>query len=227
MIPAARLVTGPFRSLWNWVCTRPASFAVGSLAALGVGAFIWFVVWMATPRHVNVEVDSISWMHITHLRQREVRHKAGWYRQSNKGFYNEPVFNQTCERRFHYTETYVCGSYQVSCGSSCSTTVYVYCNRDVYDDWCSYDYYEWPVKDTQQLLGFTHETSWGTFTLEGSYQRLQHIASYEVNFKSEDDSFQYKPDSLDDFKRFFKGDRWQLTVGRIRRHNIEEMVKYE
>jgi hypothetical protein len=221
MIPTARLRSN---SVFSWLKARPRTTTLGALIAAGAGAFLWFVVWVATPRYVDVTIHDISWMHITHLREREIRHSAEWYHQSTKGFYKEPVFNQSCTRRYHYTNTYVCGSYTVSCGDNCSTTVYIYCSDDVYDDWCSYDYYEWPVRDTQQLIGWTHDTQWGEFNLKEN-QRQQKIASYEVNFTSSDDSWQYKPSTLNDFRRFFKGEHWRLTVGRIRRHNIEEMVK--
>lgn len=222
-IPVATLRNAnPFRKLWSWARARPAMFATSSAIALGVGSLLWFTVWMATPRNVDTTVHDISWMHITHLRQREIRHNAEWYWQSKKGFYKEPVFNQVCTRRYHYTNTYVCGSYTMSCGKDCTTTVYIYCHDDIYDDWCNYDYFEWPVVDTKQLFGNTHEVSWGTFQ-PGPLQRVQNIANYEVNFSTSDDEFQYKPDGLVDYRRFTPGDHWTLTVGRIRRHNIEHM----
>lgn len=227
MIPRASIRNrNPFRSIWAWIKERPTSTAIGSLIALGVGALLWFIVWMAVPRNIVAYVSDISWMHMTHLRQRETRHNEEWYRQSTKGYYQEPVFNQTCERRYHYTHTYVCGSYRISCGENCTTTQYIYCSDPVYDDWCSYDYYEWPVVHTKQILGYDHNTYWETYDLKEN-QRMQMIASYEVNFQTSDDHFQYKPSSTDDYKRFTTGDKWQLTVGRIRRHNIEEMRKLD
>lgn len=227
MIPTATLLKSrPIGKLWDWVRSRPTTFVLGSGISLGVGSLIWFTIWMATPRNIDVIVHDISWMHITNLRQRETRHNAEWYHQATKGFYQEPVFNQTCEQRYHYTDTYVCGSYQVSCGSNCSSTVYVYCSRDVYDSWCKYDYYEWPVIDTKQLIGSGHDVEWGEYRPDGPTQRVQKIASYEVNFESEErDEFQYRPSTLEDYRRFTTGDRWRLTVGRIRRHNIEKMTQ--
>lgn len=231
--PEAYIPNAPWRkrfSKWfGWVKINPFVFSVGAAVTAGVVALIWFIVWMAYPREVVTTVDDISWMYITNLRQKETRQGSGWGHQGTRGFYKEPVFNERCESRYYGEETYICGWYTTTydCGNNttCQTVNYVYCNRPVYKTWCDYSYFEWPVIDTIQKFGSTHEVVWGEFNVKGLHQRIQKISSYEVNFKTIDDGWQYKPGDLEDFKRFNPGDKWKLQVGRIRRHNIEKMTK--
>lgn len=217
------------KSSWRWIRGNPFVFSAGSAITAGVVGLIWFIVWVAYPREVVVEVEDISWMYITNLRQKEIRHDGGWGHQGTRGYYKEPVFDEKCETRYYGEETYICGSYTTTypCGNNqtCTMINFVYCDRPVYKTWCDYAYFEWPVIDTKQNIGFHHETEWGEFALSGPNQRIQKISSYEVNFKNSDDKYQYKPETLEDFKRFDKGDKWKLQVGRIRRHNIEKMTK--
>lgn len=228
-IPEAYVVDLSLKSrLRKWITRHPKEVGLGSVIVAGSVALIYFVVWVATPREVDVHVEDISWMYLTNVRQREVRHSSGWGHPGNKGFYKEPVFNKNCESRYYGEETYVCGSYTTvyACGkSTCSQIHYRYCNRSVYKTWCDYDYYEWPVVNFEQTSGNTHEVRWSELKPNGPLQRIQNIANYEVNFVNVDDRFQYKPGSLADFRRFSPKDRWRLQVGRIRRHNIEELTK--
>ena len=39
---------------------------------------------------------------------------------------------------------------------------------------------------------------------------------YGVQFKDEEDTFDYAPKSLSDYKRFNAGDAWILKVGKVR-----------
>jgi hypothetical protein len=229
-IPEARLIDLSLKNrLLHWARSYKKHLSLGALIFAGTVGFIWFIVWVATPRELIADVEDISWMYITNLRQREVRHDGDWGHQGTRGHYDEPVFNERCYSKYYSDETYVCGSYETSydCGNgqTCYNTNYIYCTRDVYRTWCDYDYYEWPVVATKQTMGSTHETYWDNFQPDGPLQRVQKIQSYEVNFQTFDDKFQYKPDSLSDFKRFNPHDRWKLQVGRIRRHNIEKMTK--
>ncbi len=135
-------------------------------------------------------------------------------------------------------ESYSCNCHDVctdngngysSCRQSCSTctrcdtcseTKYDTCydSCPVYKDWCSYSYYDWPVRETKQTEGFTHEVNWpGIIPQPQKVQRVQKVEHYHVVFRDskENETLVYEPKELATFKRFFVGDSWKLEVQRV------------
>lgn len=101
--------------------------------------------------------------------------------------------------------------------STCSRTVYDTCHEQcpVYDDWCSYDYYEWKHVTTQVTAGTSHDEHWGTLKADGPTQRVDPSEKYTVSFVRDPDSWTYSPRSLGDFKRFDTGTTWKILVNRV------------
>ena len=126
--------------------------------AVGLGLLVWLIVWLATPRRIDAKVDRIGWSYVENLRERETRHSAEWGRPGGKGFYNEPAFNVSCERRYYGQErcrphdcnphrvSYQCRPHDCNCRETCSdngngystcrttcSTCYDTCYRTEYD----------------------------------------------------------------------------------------------
>lgn len=112
----------------------------------------------------------------------------------------------------------VCSSCK-SC-DTCSRTEYDTCydSCPVYKDWCSYSYHEWPVKETKESFGYTHDVSWpGLLPNPQRSQRVQRVAQYQVLFRdsAENSTLTYEPTELAVFKQFFVDDTWKLEVGKV------------
>lgn len=101
--------------------------------------------------------------------------------------------------------------------STCSRTEYDTCydQCDVYKDWCSYDYYEWPIIATKETYGVTHDEHWADLKADGPLQRLDQHETYEVKFAGKEDAWKYRPGNLTEFQRFSTGATWKIQVNRL------------
>lgn len=248
----------------GWANKHPTAAVVIPLSVAGGGMLLWFFIWLFTPRYVDVKVEDVVWTYTANLRHRTQLHTEEWGRPGTRGFYNEPAFNVSCERRYYgdedcnphdchpHSQSYSCNctSYDCNCSTSCSNsrngfsncsrscgscsrcdtcyrTVYDTCydRCSVYKDWCSYDYYDWPIASTQMTSGHDHAVYWPYLVPASAEERVQKIQNYKVLFSCPDDKYEYEPDSLLEYKRFSIGDAWRLQVGKIRDHHIEGMQK--
>jgi hypothetical protein len=105
--------------------------------------------------------------------------------------------------------------------STCSRTEYDTCydSCPVYKDWCSYDYYEWPVIQTLNTAGATHDERWPVLEAVGADQRLDRVEVYDVSFvdvKDPKETWSYKPTGLTEFQKFDTNQTWRLKVNRLR-----------
>jgi hypothetical protein len=85
----------------------------------------------------------------------------------------------------------------------------------VYKDWCSYDYYEWPIIATKSTTGSTHDEHWADLKADGPLQRLEQSEAYEVRFAGEKDAWKYRPRNLTEFRYFNLGVTWRILVNRV------------
>jgi len=99
---------------------------------------------------------------------------------------------------------------------TCSKTEYDTCydQCDVYRDWCTYDYYEWPIVATQKTAGAAHDEHWPALAAEGDTQRLDRTERYEVDFTGKSDKWVFRPAGLQDFQRFKPQALWKIKVNR-------------
>ena len=107
-----------------------------------------------------------------------------------------------------------------TCYETCYETVYDTCYKQcpVYDDWCSYDYHEWPVEQTKTTSGNDHKVAWPGLVAADEKHRVQRVEAYAVEFvrTTGKETFPYHPSTLADFKRFFVGDAWKIEISKIR-----------
>lgn len=95
----------------------------------------------------------------------------------------------------------------------------------VYEDWCNYDYYEWPIQETKNMSGTNHNVQWPNIVVTGSTQKIEKTEDYIINFSTSNDMYQYNPKTVTDFMRFGIGDTWRLHVGKIQVHHIESLQR--
>ena len=134
-------------------------------------------------------------------------------------------------------ESYQCRPRQCNCSNNCVTqsngysrctkscsTCYDTCYREVhdtcykqcpvYEDWCTYKYYEWPVISEKQDGGDAHEVRWPPMKKTGPHQRIDRHERYLVKFKRDEDVWKLKPKSLKDFKKYTRGHYWRIKTNR-------------
>jgi hypothetical protein len=99
-----------------------------------------------------------------------------------------------------------------TCDQKVEKTCYKRC--PVYDDWCSYDYYEWPVIRTETASGQGHDVLWPPLSADGPYERIERSAEYTVRFAADGKTWTYHPSSLEDYRRFAPGARWLIKANR-------------
>lgn len=104
-----------------------------------------------------------------------------------------------------------------TCYDTCTRTKYHTCydRCPVYDNWCRYNYDEWPLARTASTSGTTHEVNWPDLQPVGNDERMERHESYVVQFqnvKKSTDRWTYNPNSLSDFNRFEQDKVWVVKV---------------
>jgi len=99
---------------------------------------------------------------------------------------------------------------------TCTRTEHDTCYHqcDVYKDWCTYDYYDWPVVATEKTSGQDLNVYWPKLEAKGADQRLDKTEVYDTILVREDKTWKYEPKSLNEFKTFPSGARWLIKVNR-------------
>lgn len=112
-----------------------------------------------------------------------------------------------------------------TCSESCSTcsrcstcyrTEYDTCydRCPVYRDWCSFDWYDWPIIATKTTRGTTQTVYWPELEARPGDQKLDRVESYAVTFRKGEKSWSYAPSSLGEYRYFNPGATWRVKVNR-------------
>lgn len=106
-----------------------------------------------------------------------------------------------------------CDTCREPCGSheECSTC---WDECDVYDQWCEYEYYDWPTIDREVTRGHGPQTHWGERLVvdESRHQRIRQEAAYVVTFTDGEERWTIHPETLAAFRRYERGERWLIEV---------------
>jgi ribosomal protein L40E len=124
-----------------------------------------------------------------------------------------------CREKLHHTEDEpvpnakkVCGTpYTVDLGSGAGEVMQD-CEYEVYADWCEYTLLEWQEIDALVLTGDDLSPAWPELSLADGEREGERIQVYTVIFATEDHSFTYQAQDLEEFGRYQVGSRWELTV---------------
>lgn len=215
---------------------------IGFCAFMLISALVSFAVWAFVPHEHRATVTSLHWQYTRELQQRYTRHGEGW--GSPPGAFNvscerrqhgtEDCHPHDCNA---HQVGHDCHGHDCNCHTSCEDegNGYSSCSEDcdtcydtcysteydtcydqcpVYDDWCSYNYYQWVHVDTEITSGGTHEVYWGTrLHADGSEtQRILTSQEYTVTFVEAEDRWTFRPNSLANFDRFDRGVVWDVKT---------------
>lgn len=118
------------------------------------------------------------------------------------------------------------------CSESCSPTYSTECSTcteydtcyhqcPTYDEWCSYNYYNWPTIRTERTAGQgAQAVVWPHLTTDPnppSPQRLVHHENYSVEFRNENDHWSLTPRNESEYGRYPLHARWLIEVNRAGR----------
>ncbi len=106
-----------------------------------------------------------------------------------------------------------CSSCQHECGSheECDTC-YEQC--PVYADWCSYQYYTWPTLDRETTRGNDHAPYYSDRLLAdpAANERLVYAQQFDVQFEEDDDVWNHRPETLEEFLQYDLHETWLIEV---------------
>ena len=191
---------------------------IGAISVAAVG-FVGFLLWLFLPHAATGQVRTISWAYTIHLRERTVTNSEGWaesvpWPSTSLELPREPgAWNVRCTWTFRRMQSYDCHCTTNSDGfTDCDT-----CQRAIYDDYCRYIHYTWPVIQTKRTGAVdTHEVFWPDLMAKGSLQRCDRLEKYLVRLESVEEGSQdfwdYEPAAYEDYFRFQLRDPWALKV---------------
>lgn len=190
----------------------PVLLILGGLACLAVIAF--FVLAGRTTTITGV-VEEVAWERTIAIESYQPVEYSDWFDELPAG-----AENVSCEARVRSVESEpvpgaeeVCGTpYTVDKGSGFAEVVQD-CEYQVYADYCSYTVMDWVETDTAVARGDDFNPYWPEPTLE-SGQRLgeNRGESFSVVFAADGETYTYAPDTLEEFRQFSPGSRWNLDV---------------
>jgi len=217
---------------------RPlALFLVTLLFGCGIGLAAWFLTRDRGPKKVVVE--SVYWKYSVTVREKRLKHGNGWRSDAPKDALElkcvkKPHGTVDCHPRQcnPHEESYQCRPHQCRCRTTwhhigkhryprrhCDTC-YDTCKRTVYDtcydrcqvieDWCSYDYLEWPVIGSAEAASDGGEPAWPKLEAREG-QILEKAEWYEVRLSDGRNHWSYRPSSGEDFMRFSVGQLWAVA----------------
>jgi len=207
------------------------------------GCLVFGGIWLFKTWEVNAAVNSVSWRQTATLFQRQQLHGQGWEGTVPISAFNESCERrqngtENChpqDCRCHMVDR-DCNCQDCRCHTSCSSnangfseceescdtccdncpeevcdTCYDQC--PVYDNWCSYDYYEWSPLGSNTTHGNTLLVQSPDIRAVGSEQRVELEEHYEVIFRNGDESWTYHPSNLSEFQQF--SGLWRVKVNRF------------
>lgn len=109
----------------------------------------------------------------------------------------------------------VCTPEYVEQCDSCTEYDTCYEQCPTYDDWCSYQYYEWPIIRTESTHGTDLATlAWPALDVDpnpSNPQRLDRQETYTVVFRNDHGTWEIQT-TLVDFRRYHTDDTWVIEV---------------
>lgn len=106
----------------------------------------------------------------------------------------------------------VCGTpYTVDTGTGVGEVVQD-CQYEVYADRCEYSVLAWVVVETAVDRGSDLQPAWPSLNLLGEQRAGERGETYEVVFRGDGRSYNYSPDSAEEYGRFQPGSEWLIEV---------------
>jgi len=241
---AARIPSVKPRRWWHRRKNQAAAVLIAAVTVM----VTWLGYWLFVPMEVDAKVTQVSWEYTKHLKQRETHHGSDWEDSRPSSHFNDQCetrqrgtenchpYNCNPRQQSSSCRPHECNCSNVctdqgngysSCTQSCSTcydtcyeTVYDTCYEQcpVYDEWCEYDYYTWPIIQTEVSSGVNnHDMKWPILETSQEHQKIESISKYGVKFQDTEDSgekWDHSPETADEFITYLTGDYWKIKVNR-------------
>jgi len=198
---------GYYRYGYNPERERRKVIIIASVIAIAVFGIALGLYLTFRTRKVAYQVKGAQWIATTNLREKTQRHTAHWGQPKYSS-----AFNVHCERRLY--DTYDCncvtiGGDQNGLGGTeiCSTC-------EDWKDWCSYDYYDWPVIGSKSNTGHPDsKPEHPILKYTPPNQRLEMLTEYPVLFANEEgESHSYNARDLQELRNYRLKDWWEVDV---------------
>ncbi|NIT79603.1 MAG: hypothetical protein GWN58_33135 [Anaerolineae bacterium] len=234
----------PVEPLPSWWQLHKRKVYIAGSIAVGLGALTWLLLWLFLPKEVHASVSYTEWRYKEELRQRVTKSGEGWRSSMPSSSFDESCHRRQrgtercnphkCNPR---QVDYQCRPHECNCTNRCTpqangyskcervcSTCYDTCTKTeyetcydqcpVYEDWCSYKYYEWPIIKEKVTMGYDHKVYWPGLKKTGPNQRIDRYQDYKVKFERKPDRWEYEPRNLHDYRRFKQKDPWLIKVNR-------------
>lgn len=151
-------------------------------------------------KEVKYEVTAIGWEYTNNLHNRVTKHDEGWSHPSD-------AFNIETSRKRRGTRKCDCRRDRNG-RETCDT-----CPR--YDTWYEYDYYAWPILKTVVTSNNDHAPYYGELPKLTGNQKYTTQEKYIIILSNpeEKEPREYKPSTLDEYKKFKFQDKWIFDKG--------------
>jgi hypothetical protein len=170
------------------------SIVAGALICIGLGVGIYFGV----TNKEAYKVIHTSWTASSYLRQRTLVHSSDWCPPDHD------AFNVQKSRKFKNMKDCFCSTDDdgVRHCSKCPN----------YDDWCEYDWYDWPVIKTLSNSGEADKTPTWPIMKPIENQRVDTGIVFEAVFENEDRAkIEYRAQSLEELRQYNVGAWWNVN----------------
>jgi DNA-directed RNA polymerase subunit RPC12/RpoP len=190
-------------------------FAVGGIALLLLCCCLAVFAFMSVrTEEVVGRVESTQWQTVVLIEELRDVERSDWRDQVP----GDGRILSCSESVRNTSETYqansveVCGEpYTVDTGSGVGEVVQD-CYYEVYDDYCSYEVEEWQVVDSIIQNGDDTRPVWAEPSLAAGQRQGQSDVTFVVVFRTDGKTYEYNPDTLEEYARFRLDDSWVLNV---------------
>jgi hypothetical protein len=194
--------------------------AIGVFAALGVIALcvIVGVVMLMRPTEAQTgSVARVNWETVVTIEALEPATYENWAAdipaEARLGYCSEKVHHVQDQPAPNANQ--VCGTpYEVDTGSGFAEVVQD-CQYEVLEEWCEYTVMEWRAVDEARLAGTDYSPVFAEPPLLQDQRLGGQGATYTVIIQTSDDTYNYTPKNLEDFRRFQIGSEWILNLNAL------------
>ncbi len=94
----------------------------------------------------------------------------------------------------------------------------------VYDDWCTYQYYDWPEIQHAEEHGSGIDVKWPGLQVRGTDQRLDRAEEYRVQFTDGEHHWTLKPVTYNEYKLYPVGTRHRVEYSRAGQFQVLQHI---
>lgn len=165
---------------------------------IALGVIIIVGIYFGAVYKKAYKVVHVSWTASSYLKQRTQVHSSDWCPPDHE------AFNVQKSRKFRNMRDCLCSTDSEG-NKSCSK-----CPN--YDDWCEYDWYDWPIIKTLSNTKEPLSTPEWPIIKPIENQRVDTDIVFEAVFKDEDGNLmEYKAKSLEELRRYEIGAWWKVS----------------